>query len=81
MEQLDGLRRGGDAEFVMKGGDTELVLTAHALLLVLVGVTAHEQPMRRLATRIGVYCLLGELNCEHDLSEIAVGCREELEYL
>ena len=81
MEQLDGLRGGGDAEFVTQGGRAELVLTAHKLLLVLAGVTAHEQPMRRLVTRIGVSCLLGELNSDEDLAEIAVGRREELERL
>jgi hypothetical protein len=65
----------------MQGGSAELVLTAHELLLVLASVTAHEQPVGRLVARIGVYCLLTELNSDQELIETTIGRREEVKRL
>jgi hypothetical protein len=46
----------------MQGGGTELVLPAYELLLMLQGVTAHQEPVRWLAALVGADRELTELN-------------------
>ena len=52
----------------MQGGGTELVLPAHELLLVLQGVTAHQEPVGWLAALVGAERELAELNGGDEIS-------------
>lgn len=61
-QQLDGVRPGRHAELILQGVRAEPVLPAHELLLVLQGVTAHQQPVGGLAALVGGERELAELH-------------------
>ena len=62
MEELDRIFPRRHAEFIVQGGGAELILPAHELLLVLQGITAHQEPVRWLAALVGADRELAELN-------------------
>ena len=68
MKEPDRIGAGRHAELIMQGGGAELVLAAHELLLMLQGVTAHQEPVGWLTALVGVDRELAKLNCHSEIS-------------
>src|SRR5580692_6977112 len=80
-EQLDGVRSGRYAELILQGVRAEPVLPAHELLLVLQGVTAHQQAVGGLAALIGRERQLAELHGDGEIALFEVDFGEALDGL
>lgn len=68
VKEPDRIGAGRYAELIMQGGGTELVLPAHELLLMLEGVTAHQEPVGWFTALVGADRELAELNCGDEIS-------------
>jgi hypothetical protein len=78
-EELDRLAGGGDTELVAERRDTKPELATHELLLVLRCITAHQEPVNGLETRIVADGKLAELQGLGKLAELEVDLRRILQ--